>query len=46
MPSKKTSQNGLLISKSSLLLREKWFTRNKFLTGIAISDIKYNYLRL
>ena len=26
------------------LLKEEWFTRNKFSTGTRISNIKYNYL--
>ena len=46
LPTKKTSRDGLLASKSLLSLREEWFTRNKFPTDILVSDIKYNHPRL
>ena len=36
----------LLVSESLSLLREEWFTRNKFLICTQVSDNKYNHLKL
>lgn len=43
---KKTSWDKLLESEFLSLLKEKWFTGNKFSIGISISNIKFNYLGL
>ena len=40
LPTEKTPQDGLLASESLSLLREKWFTRNKFPASTPVSDIK------
>lgn len=46
MLTKKIPQDGLLINKFLLFLKEKQFIGNKFLAGIPILDIKYNHLGL
>lgn len=46
MPNKRTPWDRLLASQSLLLLREEWFTGNKFSAGIPILNIKYNHLGL
>ena len=46
LPTKKTPCDGLFASKSLLLLKKKWFTKNEFSASTSISNIKYNYLRL
>ena len=46
LPIEKTPQDGLLTSEFSSLLREEWFTGNKFPAGTSVLDIKYNHLGL
>ena len=46
LPTEKTPRDGLFASEFLSLLREEWFTGNKFPAGTPISHIKYNYLRL
>lgn len=43
MLSGRTSQDGLLGSKSLSFLREIRFSNQRFVTGTLISNIKYNY---
>ena len=42
-PTESTPRDRLLASKSLSSFREEWFTRNEFLAGTPISNIKYNY---
>lgn len=46
MPIKDMLCKELLASKSSLTLKEKWFSSYKFLTNTLILDERYKYLRL
>ena len=41
-PTKRTPCTELFVRESLSLLREKWFTENKFSIGTPVSDIKYN----
>ena len=43
LPTERIPWDRLLASKSLSSLREKWFTRNKFVAGTLVSDIKYNH---
>ena len=40
-----TPQDRLLASELSFSLKKIWFSKQEFLTGTLISNIKYNYLR-
>ena len=46
LSTKRIPQDRLLASEFLSSLRKMWFTRNEFLAGTPVSDIKYNHLRL
>ena len=46
LSTKSIPRDRLLVSKFLSSLRKEWFTRNEFLTGTLISNIKYNHPRV